>query len=269
MYANDFEYDNEKLSDYGMIICSFDGNGNLETVSSGSDITFNQFKPSGSNNFHIYSFVYETSFTATFQICKNPCLFHSQEEMVITPLELSSLQRWLNKKKYGKFKILQDDYEDIYWNCTFVCKQINLSGRCVGLELTMTTDAPYAYKDDIYLEFDASSNLNFSIYDVSDEIGFINPIITIKLLNSGNLTIKNSMDTLYTKIDNCLYLEEIKLDCKNKIITSSTSSHDFCKDFNFIFPKIFNTYDGNKNDFTLSLPCLITVTYSPIIKVGI
>ena len=269
MYANDFEFDGQKLSDYGMIICNFNGGNDIETVSSGADITFNQFKPSGSNVFSIYSCTYEDSFTTTFHICKNPCLFRTNEEMNISPIEISALQRWLNKKKYGKFKILQKDYSDIYWNATFLCKQINLCGSCIGLELTLITDAPYAYKDDIILDFDVSGDLNFTIYNVSDEIGFLNPTIIIKLFSEVDLTIHNSIDNFRTVINECKYLEEIQLDCKSKIITSSVGSHNLCKNFNFIFPKIYNTYENNKNYYTVSLPCSIKVTYTPIIKVGI
>lgn len=47
--CTDFEYAGEMLSDYGMMLCSFDSGGGIETVSSGADVTFNQIKPIGSN----------------------------------------------------------------------------------------------------------------------------------------------------------------------------------------------------------------------------
>ena len=133
----------------------------------------------------------------------------------------------------------------------------------------MFTDAPYAYKENLHLEFNASGNTNFTIYSVSDEIGFINPYVTIQILAEGDLTIKNSMDDYYTQIKNCTYLEEIKLDCKNKLIFTSNNSHNISNDFNFIFPKIYNSEEENENVYTLSLPCNVSIDYSPIIKVGL
>lgn len=40
MKAYDFEYDGKNLSDYGMVICNF-GDKGLDTISNGSQITFN------------------------------------------------------------------------------------------------------------------------------------------------------------------------------------------------------------------------------------
>ena len=40
--CTDFEYAGEMLSDYGMMLCSFDSGGGIEPVSSGADGTFNQ-----------------------------------------------------------------------------------------------------------------------------------------------------------------------------------------------------------------------------------
>ena len=39
--CTDFEYAGEMLSDYGMMLCSFDSGGGIEAVSSGADVTFN------------------------------------------------------------------------------------------------------------------------------------------------------------------------------------------------------------------------------------
>ena len=38
--CTDFEFAGEMLSDYGMILCSFDSGGELKLFSSGADITF-------------------------------------------------------------------------------------------------------------------------------------------------------------------------------------------------------------------------------------
>lgn len=271
MYATNIEYDGEKLSDYRMIICQFDGSSGSEIVSSGADITFNQIKPSGSNKFNLYSSTYESVYTTTFQICKNPCGINTQDDMFLSVEEVSALQRWLcRKNQYNKFKIDQDGYEHIYWNATFSSKQIEVNGRIIGLELTLYTDAPYAYMDEITIEKDCSNDLKFDIYDVSDEEGYIYPDVIITLLEDGDFTLSNSLSNKTTFISNCSKGEIITIEGDSQIISSSLSAHkSLSKDFNYFFPKIINTYTETKNTFTCNLKCMITITYSPIRKVGL
>lgn len=269
-YTN-FEFAGEKLSDYGMIVCEFDDSGGVETVSSGADITFKQVKSSSGNKFGLVSSNYESCYTSVFKICKNPCTTNNQNEMYLSVEEVSALQRWLcRKNKYNKFKIDQDGYEHIYWNATFSSKQIEVNGRIIGLELTLYTDAPYAYMDEITIEKDCSNDLEFDIYDVSDEEGYIYPDVIITLLEDGDFALSNLLSNKTTSISNCSKGEIITIEGDSQIISSSLSAHkSLSKDFNYFFPKIINTYTETKNTFTCNLKCMITITYSPIRKVGL
>lgn len=87
MHFIDFEYDKERLSDYGMVICNFNGNKVVETMPSGADISYNQIKPSGTDRFHLYSSTYESAYTTTFQICKNPCGNKSDGSMYLQQMK--------------------------------------------------------------------------------------------------------------------------------------------------------------------------------------
>lgn len=275
MYALNFEYAGEQLSDYGMIICSFDSGG-VETVSSGSDITFNQVSVANGNRFLLSSSIYEQTLQCTFQICKNPCLADSQNEMMFTVAEISSIQRWLcRKNQYYRFKLNQEGYEDIYWNGTFSVKEIQICGQVYGLELTLYTDAPFGYQDEISISEDASLPYDsFDIYDTSDEEGYIYPKVEIEIKNpyGCNFWLQNSMDSSRPIIiNNCSYGEILTLDGENHIITSSVSHPNLTNDFNYVFPRILNTYGETKNKFILGQQsiCKITMTYSPIRKVGL
>ena len=274
MYALNFEYAGEQLSDYGMIICSFDSGG-VETVSSGSDITFNQISVANGNRFLLSSSIYEQALQCTFQICKNPCLTNDQNEMMFTVAEISSIQRWLcRKNQYYRFKLNQDGYEDIYWNGTFSVKEIQICGQVYGLELTLYTDAPFGYQDEISISIDCTPYCYFDIYDASDEEGYIYPKTEIKITNTRNcnIWIQNILDASRPiSINNCSPGEILTLDGKNHIITSSVSHPNLSSDFNYNFPRILNTYGETKNKFTVSgdTVCKITMTYSPIRKVGL
>lgn len=211
MYALNFEYAGEQLSDYGMIICSFDSGG-VETVSSGSDITFNQVSVANGNRFLLLSSIYEQTLQCTFQICKNPCLADSQNEMMFTVAEISSIQRWLCcKNQYYRFKLNQEGYEDIYWNGTFSVKEIQICGQVYGLELTLYTDAPFGYQDEISISEDASTPYaSFDVYDTFDEEGYIYPKVEIEIKNpyGCNFWLQNSMDSSRPIIiNNCSYGE--------------------------------------------------------------
>lgn len=283
MYALDFEYANERLSDYGMMICTFNGSGGTEAVSSGADITFSQAKASGSSRFSLYSFAYENAYTATFQICRLPSSSKTGKALHLMPDEISAIQRWLCRKVYHRFKIIQQGYENLYWNAVFSTKQIILGGMIVGLELTLYTDAPYAYLDEICIEYTCQGGIPFQLYDESDETGYIRPNLEITILsdqyidNEGNLqktkkgifVLSNSMDNKFMQISNCSVGEIFKIDGKNLMIASVGGEHDVAKDFNYFYPKIINTYEDNLNIYTPSLNCKIRVSYSPVKKIGL
>lgn len=271
MYTIDFEYDKRRLSEYNMIICSFNGNSGIEPVSSGADITFNQGKSSGSNKFNLYSSTYENAYTATFQICKDPCKFDDDDKFYFSVNEVSAIQKWLCRNSYHKFKIDQDDYRNIYWNAVFSSKQILLNGRIVGLELTMYTDATYAYRDEICHVFHCTGeNKSFDILDFNWKEGYIYPNIEITVLQPGNFIL--SFNGKESEIKNCQVKDKneiITIDGDNQIISSSNAEHNIAKDFNFIFPRLENTYENNKNTFSVNLDCKIIIKYSPIVLIGL
>ena len=69
---------------------------------------------------------------------------------------------------------------------------------------------------------------------------------------------------------NCVSGEKITLDCQNQIIQTDNASHtSLCKDFNYNFPRFVSNELENKNVFTVSIPCSISITYSLIRKAGV
>ena len=104
--AYDFEADGIKLSDKGFIICYFGSKG-LDTVSNGSQITFNRVSALGGARHRLTSTEYEDCLETTIQICKNSC---SGNDMEISASDFRELTRWLNRKKFVKLKILDEDH---------------------------------------------------------------------------------------------------------------------------------------------------------------
>lgn len=268
MYAIDFEYNGERLSDYGMIIGSFSSTS-VEAVSSGGDIVFNQIKTNNAK-FNLVSSSYDNCYTTTFEIIKNPCI---SDDMSLSPTLVSQLQRWLSRRQYEKFKIIQDDYADIFWRATFSCKQILIGGKIVGLELTMYTEYPYAFSDEVEITYDCSGeNLTFDVYNLSDEVGVLYPRFEVTLNeNCEEFIIKNITDNnRKTIIYNCVAGEVINFSGNTKIFTSSNGLHSSIPhDFNYIFPRLINDYNDRENTFTVNASCRIKIMYAPIKKIGL
>lgn len=269
MYATDFEFDGKRLSDFGYVIASFDDSGDGAAMS-GANISLSTSSSLGNERFDLFNVTYNEPYTITFTIMKDPCISGDQEDMYLSPIEVSALQRWLCRKNhYCKFKIDQDEYENIYWMGTFTSQQYVMNGHIIGLELTFTADSPYGHIDKINLDYTVSANGNFVVVDASEEEGYIYPNLVIKLNSAGNLTITNSRDTKITRINNCTANETITIDGEHLIIKTSVSGHDLGKDFNYIFPRIINTVEDVTNTFNSNLACSVKMTYAPAIKTGI
>ena len=286
MSFTDFEFNGQRLSDFGCMICSFNSAG-LETVTMGSNLSINTVNRPMLNRFSIMASKYEEPFTTTFQICKHVCERYNLGTQNMEDYLVSQLMRWLNKKNYCKFKMIYSDGKcsDMYYRGTFLnIQMIKLNEEVVGMELTFQANAPFGYYEPLeyYMEF-PDTETEFCIYDTSDEVGYIYPSkLEITILKDGDLEICNSQETKRTIIKNCIAGEVITLDGTNKIIQSDVAHPTLYNDFNYTFIRIINKCgesddyyavdneeDERENVFTVSLPCNIYLSYSPICKMGV
>lgn len=72
MKAYDFQYGEHSLSDFDMIICSFENKG-LESISNGATVTFNAVPTLGGSKHELVSTQYDDCLETTIQICKSRC----------------------------------------------------------------------------------------------------------------------------------------------------------------------------------------------------
>lgn len=265
MKAYDFEFDGKHLSDFGMILCKFDSGGGIETISDGSEVTFNTISVQNGIKSELVSTVYENNLETTLQICKHLCNGGIQE---ITDTEHRQLTRWLNRKCFLKLKILDEDHIDLYYEALINVSKIELDGRLIGLELSVLTNRPHALKEKRVLNIiNTEQDGKHSINDISHEEGYIYPHTEIIINQDGNLNIYNAIENRSTHIKNCESGEVIIMDYP--VIQSSVSSHNIQNDFNWNFFRVANTFDNSRNDLIISLPCSIKIEYSPIVKVGL
>lgn len=264
MKAFDFEYDGIKLSEKGFVICYFGSKG-LDTVSNGSVITFNTVSTLNGSKYKLTSTQYDDCLGATIQICKSSC---SGDVKEISSSDFRELTKWLNRKKFLKFKILDEDHIDLYYEASFNISRIELDGKLYGLELEVITNRPFALKEPKIINIkNLVKDGKYSINDTSYEEGYIYPYTEIAIKENGDLNIYNAIEDRNTYIANCIAGEIITMDYP--IIKSTELSHNIQNDFNWNFFRIANTYDNSRNDLTVSLPCSIKIKYSPIVKVGL
>ncbi|MCI8527738.1 MAG: hypothetical protein HFH82_01055 [Lachnospiraceae bacterium] len=268
-----FSYNGEKLSDYGCIVAGINTDYQ-NSVQIGVPIQFDTIKTRQNYTNKIINAKYDDVITATFDICKNPCLYKTQQEMSFSDGEISHFMRWLNQKHYYKFKPIYKNgmYSDLYFYGTFTSvSTIVWNGYVIGFTLTFTSNSPFGYVDD--KEFTVSLNpaqKQFLFFDDSDEIGSLYPyFFQVECLSNGKLLIENDRDTKNTVIDNCIQNELITLDCANKVIQSSKPHPTLYNDFNYNYPRFINDLNNRRNLFTVSIPCNITIKYAPIRKAGI
>ena len=269
MYAYDFEYDGKLLSEYGFMVCRFDEAGGPEAADAGSEITFVTAPMQAGKRFVAGGSKYDKCLTTTFQICKNPCDFNA-EEMEISADEFRALSRWLNRREFLWFHNYdwQEPEKIRPWvRASFSLAKIEIGGVTYGIELTMTTDSPFGYGEEIVEEFTFTQNkLSELLVDYNDEIGETYPALTITCGSAGTLTISDDRTDCECSVDNCISGEVISFSGDTQIITSSNALHDLANDFNYDFFRFGNTFDDRENTVTVNMPCTVELRYRPIWK---
>lgn len=269
MYATDFEYDGQTLSSYGFIICDFDFSSGAVEVNAGSVITFNKVPMQKGKLHSLTSTQYDECITTTFDICKDPDAFELEDRLIDNE-EYRNITRWLNRREFLKFCVL--DYNEIdnnlcYFNASFNVSKIKINENLYGIRLKMETDKPFAYGAERTHIFNFSgSNLSTIFSDDANEIGISYPILTITCSQSGDLSITNKDEGCTTTIKNCSENEVITLDGAAQVITTNLPGHDITDDFNYEFFRVANYYRHRNNTISVSAPCKIVMKYAPIIK---
>ena len=269
MQLKDFEYNGEMLSDYGLMVCSFDGVNDQGEI--GNSVAVNMVKAANADRHMSVGASYDDVFSTSIQVCKLAC--YANDDWVISEPELRQIVRWLNRKSFNKFKPIYDDFTftDVYYNATFNIQFIKFGGDVVGLDLTVNTDAPYGYMEPVKYNFKFSSTGDkLKVFNSSDEIGYLHCNVTIKCLQAGTLELMNSFDPKNkVVVKNVSNGEVITLLGRERIIKSSVTRASLPNDFNYKFLRMGNTYTETENVFTASLPCEVSISYSPIRKVGL
>lgn len=254
MYERNLKYDKfifnglDCKDSFGIIRCNFDSS---EDTFSGGDIETNTYSPKNSNEWKITSSKYSSPISFSISFCKCNGEFFDFTEM-------KKISRWLIHEE--EYKLLQfytttgNKSEDICYECK-ATKNIDwkmVGEKCVGGTVNFISKHPFARTPDIVQTFYVSGNNSYD-FACNSDTKFVYPFeITIKITSNCDVrfTIVSSIHGAEaTVIRNCKTNEIIKIDCINKVITTTDSSHDIANDFNYIFQKIGCGKENDLNAF--------------------
>ncbi len=272
----DFEYCGKRLSDFGSMLGNIGGVGGTQDLNGGNKLNFIDVNTPYLKRFKNVTSRYDECLERTYYIIKKPC---DISQGSYTMQECNAIMRWLNQQSYKKFRPIYSDYEwqEVYYRASFNIDPIVFEDEVIGFTLTMKTDAPFGYYPDV----ERSGSCPFTIEDISDEIGYIYPVVEITSASAlAELRLINNRDTEhYTSILNVAAGETIYLNGNNKSISSNISHAELFQDFNYNFPKLINTMsndgvDDRENVFTATngtsvVSATIKVSYTPICKFGL
>ena len=269
----DFQYDNLYLSDFGFVVCSFDNSSGDNTISEGSEITFDLTPVSMGANYLLAGAKYDGAVTAEFDICKIPkCKINDafDDDFYVSYDEERDISRWLNRKEMLPFMLISDHYEGVRFDGSFNISKYEYGGNVVGFHLKFFSNKPFGYLDTYYKFSISQANGEKTIYDYSDEIGYSLVDMEVTVKQAGDLKITNTFDGKEIIVRNCVQNEKIQFTSSQQIISSDNNhANTIMNDFNFIFPIISNSFKNRKNTFIFSLPSDVVIKYKQIRKVGV
>lgn len=268
MHCTDFIFDDELLSDHGLMICSFN---NTESTWSGGNVTFTTIKPPNSNRQTFYTSYFENPITFTFQIGKKPCGISTQEEMYFSQDEISDIMQLLQRTDgYHWLAFYQDGWEDIWFNSQINLQPYYICGRIVGYDVTVNTDSPYGYSHLIKKTFSLSANGgSFILKNYSDILGCLYPKAEITITSGGTLIIESGCSEYKhrTEINNVNKGDVIILDRDNDFFSGIKDLNGF----NFKFPILAKSRKDISTSFINygTAGCEVKITYRYVRRVSV
>lgn len=264
MYCTHFTYNGDSTEDHGVMICSFNG-GDEEPVSGGK-VEITSVKAPNSNKWIKTNATYKEPLTFSFEICKDPCsIIGSQNKFSFSPSDQVEMKRWLERKESHYLTFDDGDMENIYFNSQIKLTEQKKGGQVIGYKLDVTCDAPWGWSEErianLYSQKDESGNEIgiVELFDASDEIGNVVPTVELTAINDGTIELYNDNTTDTTIILNCKAGEVITMTEPFRI-HSNIEHKNLRDDFNWVYPRIQNSYTSNRNTFEL-INCKVKISW--------
>lgn len=134
------------------------------------------------------------------------------------------IKGWLDTGKLGWLQFNQEDLYNKYYYCIINNPEpIDVGMQNAGYGFNVTCDCNHAWSKLYTNSYSSTTSTTFSIINnVLVNEYTIEPYITVKSNNNGNISIKNNTTNVTLSINNCTSNEIINIDCKNNKQASST-----------------------------------------------
>lgn len=212
--AVSFIYDGIPSEKYGVVLCDFDS-GSINQKNESHELRTSVRSDTGEHTF----LGYDSSEALTFEVI-------IASENPIDSYTRASINKWLvGRRGFKEFRINNAEYSGVYFRCVFTEQEtVYIGGLPYAMKLTAVCDSPYQYEKDAVVTKTISGSGVISLYNRSDIDGYVYPKIWFKMSPAGgNFTIVNASDESRSfEFTSLAGDEEITVDNKSKIITSST-----------------------------------------------
>lgn len=259
LFGEDVVIGDFRLSDYGLMLASFDSESSNEEEELGMDHeTIEEYI--GHNPVPIYlGAKYQNKLKPQITIIKDVEI-HS--DMHFTEHECREVLRQLTGYKgYKSMQIRTFNFDElIYFNVRIIkVFYKKVASKVIGIIIQLECDSQFAWSKEFNISYNVKSGEIFRIYNRSDDLyNYLYPKVTISSLSSiQNLEIKNiSDDNWISAILNISNGEIITMDSKNEILQSSNKDRVIMNDFNMHFIRLVS--GENK----MQANCDISITFN-------
>ena len=247
-----------RLSDYGMMLASFDYNGESEDETGIEISTIEEFI--GDNPIPKYlGEKYSNKIKPKVTFIKNPCTFGNN--IYFSEKECRNILRTMTGiRGYQWMKVVNDESEDDIW---FRSKIINISSRrvgnnIVGLILEMECDSPFGWSSETIIDLNFKAHKSIRVFSNTDDLyNYIYPTVSIKCSSDGDFAMNNITDNRLSVIKNVRNGEVITINSKAEVITSSMEHDLLLNDFNLKWIRL----KPDANELITNMDAKITLQY--------
>ena len=223
LFGEDMIIGNFKLSDYGLVLASFEDSSNTEDDLGMNHDTIEEYI--GENPVPVYiGAKYSEKLRPTATIIKNPCIM---QDLYFTEHECRTILRELTGfYGYKKMQIYSNEMNEmLYFNVRINSVQYKkVAGKITGIIFEMECDSQFAWSKEFNYTYKVSVGTILSFYNISDDLNnYLKPTVKITAFsNIEQLEIVNLTDNNWTTVlKNISANEVIIMDSKNEILESS------------------------------------------------
>jgi hypothetical protein len=191
--ACEFQFDGKSSNDFNLKIVKFSSrnSGGAELI--GIPLEIEEARIRNNPKPFFYGVQVGDKLKFTIQVAYLPENGLVASENLLTQHTAGAISKWLFKKKYAEFKIIDTDYSNIVYNVIFQNpRRIEVGNAPYGFEIDVVCDRPYGYRKQS-ISYNVSGSLTFNLKN----LGYINEDIKpeIEFTTSGStMSVRNNTD---------------------------------------------------------------------------